>query len=572
MHLINLIKKTKGNLNYIKLEKWFFIIFFVVVFLITRLPYLSKDTVNPDSVNWHTRSEQFINGLKYFQLDKTYQHYQPGVTLMWLMGPTIEIVRRLSLDGAVYNEFTFPIYDYVAKIVVVFSQLILSISAMYLFANFFKLRKAFFVVLLFTLEPFFIGNSRLVHLDILMSLLLLNGLILSYWVIKKFNLTRLVIASILFALAFLTKSIGVGGFLYASFVGALLIFLTEIKNDPKNTQLIKISLNKALKYLVLFLFFSFIFIFIFWPALWVNFTEVMGYLYYGAFRVGLAKGHNQIFLEGKTRDAGWLFYPVVMLYKTSIFTSFGVLLNLLLVSPRNLFNKLKHLFTPIRNFKVSASKIIPNVVRIADSFTLEQYLFVFYVGYFVVMSISSKKIDRYAVVMFPMLSILAINGYFKYLMLFKSRMLNLVSTIFVLGLFTYGLIIPSFTFFPYYFTYTNPLLGTPQYVHENILAQKPFGIGMYAVKDLIVEKYGSTRDIALIDPKPMMSIYNKDHVYYVDVVGTRVFDTLILGVNEKMPGKVTKGKFEFIKSDSIYINGLEYWRIYVRGNEKIKTP
>jgi hypothetical protein len=47
---------------------------FVVSFALTRLPALGIDVINPDGVNWHYRSEQFVVGLKTGALEKTYQH------------------------------------------------------------------------------------------------------------------------------------------------------------------------------------------------------------------------------------------------------------------------------------------------------------------------------------------------------------------------------------------------------------------------------------------------------------------------------------------------------------------
>uniref|UniRef100_A0A7C4TJR0 Glycosyltransferase RgtA/B/C/D-like domain-containing protein n=1 Tax=candidate division WWE3 bacterium TaxID=2053526 RepID=A0A7C4TJR0_UNCKA len=532
---------------YIKNEKIILLTFFLLCFVFSRGPYLNRDVVNPDSVNWHTRSEQFVNGLKYFQLDKTYQHYQPGVTLMWIMGSSIEVVKQLFLNDAPYSRFTFPIYDLIAKITVVTFQLVLSFLAIYLFSRFFDLRKAVLIVLAFSMEPFFIGNSRLVHLDILLSLLLLNGLLLSFWAVKEFSWAKLVISALLFALAFLTKSIGVGGFLFAAGVGGLVI-LFDLKKTGETTSA---AIKKAFKFSGALTIGTIALIFLFWPALWVNFKEVLEFLYYGAFRVGLAKGHNQVFLEDSTRDAGWLFYPVVLLYKTSIFTSLGVLLAAAL-SLREVF-KAKSL-----NFK-----------KFFNNLSIEHYLLLFYIGYFVVMSVSSKKIDRYAVIMYPMLTLLAVSAYYKLYSFVKTKNHYFI---FLNLLIAYSFLLPIFSFYPYYFTYTNPLLGSPKYVHENILAQKPFGVGMYEVRDLIDEKYGSNLNVALIDPKPMAAIYGNENALDVAVVGTRGFDILVLGVNEKMPGKISRGKYEFTHSDSIFINGLEYWRIYVRGAEKTKTP
>ncbi|NBO36898.1 hypothetical protein EBU91_05135 [bacterium] len=73
-----------------------FLIVFVLSFLI-RLPNIGTESINPDAVNWHYRCQQFANGLKYFQLEKTYPHYHPGVTLCWVMLLPTEIYKNLSI-------------------------------------------------------------------------------------------------------------------------------------------------------------------------------------------------------------------------------------------------------------------------------------------------------------------------------------------------------------------------------------------------------------------------------------------------------------------------------------------
>lgn len=67
-------------------KRYLLISIFAVLFLATRFFGLGSDVVNPDATNWHVRAEQFVVGLKHGQLERTYQHYQPGVTLMWIVG------------------------------------------------------------------------------------------------------------------------------------------------------------------------------------------------------------------------------------------------------------------------------------------------------------------------------------------------------------------------------------------------------------------------------------------------------------------------------------------------------
>src|SRR3989344_9498102 len=195
----------------------FWIIIFLVVFYLTRFPGLYNDSVNPDSVNWHTRSEQFVNGLKYFQFEKTYQHYQPGVTLMWIIGPTVELIKQFYPGHEVYSVQTFPTFHFVSRVVLIHVQLVLTLLIFWLLKKLADWKIAFLSVALFTFEPFFVGNSRELHMDVLLTLLMFPGLLFSFWSLREFSWKRSILAGFFLGLSFLTKSIGVGGFLFAGF-------------------------------------------------------------------------------------------------------------------------------------------------------------------------------------------------------------------------------------------------------------------------------------------------------------------------------------------------------------------
>ena len=500
--------------------KFWLILAFLAAFYLTRLPGLYYDSVNPDSVNWHVRSEQFVNGLKYFQFEKTYQHYQPGVGLMWIMGPTVELVKQLYPGHEVYSVETFPTFHFVSRVVLIHVQLVLTLLIFWLLKKFLDWNKAFLAVALFTFEPFFVGNSRELHMDVLLTLLMFPGLLFSFWSLREFSWKRSILAGFFLGLSFLTKSIGVGSLLFAGFFG--LVYLWRAKS-PRD----------GAKYLISILLPSVLAIFLFLPALWKEPAYVVGQIYDGVTR-GIEDGHNEIVFGKETRDAGWIFYPLVLVLKTSPILLTGLVLY----------------FAKFR-------KRLPRL-------TLNSYLAIFYIGYFVVMSIGSKKIDRYILPMYPFLGLLAAQGFFSMEKVFKKVWTKIFAAV-AAGVF---LAWPLISLRPYYFTYTNPLFGNPQFVHEKILAQKPFGLGVFMLRDYILKNFGSNVSIAFYDPKPFFWLWDRDRVKYVEVDGTRDYEILVLGVNEKMPDKVLQSNFEFNYFGSIHINGLEYWKVYVRGDQK----
>ena len=506
------------------------ILLFVVIFVVTRYPRLNNDIINPDGVNWHYRTQQFVNGLKYFQFEKTYQHYHPGVTLMWVTGIPIELTKVITGEK-IYNNTNFELFDFVAKGSLVFVQLLLSLLAIYLLAKITDFKKSLIIVSLFTLEPFFVGNSRLYHLDVLLTLFVFISLLLFHIYVNDLKLFKNptfdkytgVLVGLFLTLSFLTKSIGIGAFVY---VVVYLLFSYFINKDK--------NILKKLPSIIL----SFVgFTFLFFPALWVNPVFYITEIFSEGERVGIRKGHEQIVFGETTTDAGPIFYLLVLLIKLSPFILIGFLSSLV-----PFYKNIKKDFWNLKNKLKSINWLLG----------------IFYLGYLLVMLFPTKKIDRYMIVLYPLIAYFAYYGY-EYLL---QKYAKFVKPLLVI-LFVLFIIYPLFSVFPYYFTYYSPLFINAQNAHT-ILAQKPFGVGIHDLKDLVVKNYGEVK-LGFIDTKPMESIYPASKVFDIRTISTNKYDFIILGPNEEMPEEVLDSKVTFVKDKSLYINGLEYWRIYAKG-------
>ena len=135
-----------------------------------------------------------------------------------------------------------------------------------------------------------------------------------------------------------------------------------------------------------------------------------------------------------------------------------------------------------------------------------------------------------------------------------------VATVLLVGVF---IVYPILTLFPYYFVYTSPLFISS--VNANsIIAQKPFGVGIHDLRSALTTRYGPDVKLGFIDTKPMKAIFPNSQVQDIRVTGTNDYDVLILGVNEDFPENITNADAKFEKDFSFYINGLEYWRAYVK--------
>jgi hypothetical protein len=151
---------------------------------------------------------------------------------------------------------------------------------------------------------------------------------------------------------------------------------------------------------------------------------------------------------------------------------------------------------------------------------------------------------------------MAVFSYYGLLSISKIKNFTPYIVILVLSFIVW----PIIQFYPFYFIYTSPLFGDSVSANS-VIGQKPFGVGIYELKNEIVKKYGYAR-LGFIDTKPMEAIYANSKVFDIRVNGESDYDLLILGINEEMPEDVADSKVKFVKKDSVYINGMEYWRIY----------
>lgn len=505
---------------------------FLFLFFATRVPRLNNDTINPDGVNWHYRSEQFVVGLKTFDFLKTYQHYHPGVTLMWITGVSIELAKQVVPFAKTYSQYTFATFDFVAKYADITVQAILSVVVIYLLSQLLetveKYRKhsfniAFLVVSLFSLEPFFLGNSRLYHMDTLLALLLFLALIAVFLTMHKFSWKTGFVAGVFLSLAFLTKSLSLTAIIYSIFFGGLLV---SIKNGRKVGVRFVFSLVLPLIIVTPIIF----------PALLIKPFWVLQNIVSEGLRVGVQNGHGQIILGEYTRDPGVTFYPLVLLMKISPLVWAGIIL-------------------------YKASLIKTKTKR--NFFSPLFFLSLFYLGYLLIMMYPSKKVDRYMLPMYPYLSLIAVLGFYR----FKEFLTKKIGLVVLTGLIGAFSTFPLLALFPYYFTYTSPIFGSSENANK-IIAQKPFGIGIYDLKTFIHNKYKAFPKLGFIDTKPMKSIYANSKVFDIRVYGVKNYDLLILGINEDIPQDILTNQVKFVHDSSLYINGLEYWRIYVKQDQK----
>lgn len=551
-------------MRWIKNKYFLLSLVFVAVYLILHIPYLGVNELNPDAVNWHKRSEQFVLGLKSGDLALTYQHYHPGVTLMWIVGVPVEIVKQFTSVGTVYTADTYVLFHTVAKLSLISVNLILALLTIFFLTKVTGFNKALLIVFFLNAEPFFLGNAKVLHMDILFTSLVMLALITGYLMITTEDRKYLILSGLFSALAVLTRSVGVGVVLFNS---ALLLYTLLVT---------KTEVRKTLKaYSIYFLSFIIVFVILF-PALWVSPIDVLDKMFTRSFEIGVEEGHPQIYFGEETENPGMLFYPITLLMKVSPFILTGVFFYLLFEFVLQLRER-----TQIKD------KVLLLITAKRISFAV--VMTVFFLGYFGVYTLSSKKLDRYMLPLFFPLSFFAVYGYSKIV----SLKPNLGALYTISFLFLASVFVPILSLYPYEFLYYSPLFKNSKNANS-VIGVKNFGIAHPSVADLLITKYSCLNKDAnfpanfkvvsyrkyecpktagkvnagIYVSKNLLELYGNQNTKNTRYDGPESYDIYIRSINDNYPKKIKTKGLNFELDSSVYISDVELWRFYVKTSEK----
>jgi hypothetical protein len=183
---------------------------------------------------------------------------------------------------------------------------------------------------------------------------------------------------------------------------------------------------------------------IFWPAMWVNPLGPITAIVNDALRAsGSSHQKGSFFLGQPVPDPGALFYPIVILLRTTPVVFFGLLV-LIWVLIRQVAGRRRQ----------AAGRENP-VTQVTD-YLLPVILLAYVVLYALLVTYGGKKQDRYILPAFPAIAMLATLG-FVYVSHLSHRYPRLK---WILPVALIGLqIAVVWPYFPYYFSYYNPFAG-----------------------------------------------------------------------------------------------------------------
>jgi hypothetical protein len=433
-------------------SNWIVALFIFVIAFVPRVLSLNV-TSNVDEITWLGKTYDFTNGVLSGNFSSTYRFFHPAVTDMWLIAIGVGFKYLIQLlTGTHPVEFLaflrqatpprYPNADFLIAARLPFA-LVTSISVVLIYILVRKLfggPVAWLGAGLLALDPFYIYHSRVVTPDgLLASFMTLSILSFIVYLVCERSRYYVVFSGLAAGLALLTKTPAV---LLVPMVVLLTVAtgLWEIRKlDRPWSQTILRSLGDLVIWggLALLIFFCL------WPIMWVAPVDTILRM---AIKITdtTSGGWHQFFMGRYTKDPGLLFYPVVLLFRTTPLTLIGAVASLVFF-PKVSRQKGKTVG--------GTSSALPSLVMLTICILL---LTIF-------MSFGANKSDRFLAPIFPSIDILAAVGWCSVIGWGIRGIRQTVDRHWVAKGGAAALLILQIGFslphYPYYLTAYNPLVG-----------------------------------------------------------------------------------------------------------------
>jgi len=301
---------------------------FLVAFVLRAYRPLSRPS------QWLSRAESFNQALDERDWANTYQKYHPGVTAMAISGATLRLYAAVSETPAealmtwVAPPFTTQYGQRMAQGVL---GLALALAGL-LVATTLTLRKlagwplALTAAGLLTFSPFYLSEGRVLHLDALVSSLMLLSALLALVSLESGQRRYWVLSALVGGLALMTKT---SSLFLVPFVGlASLAYLVKRLRAgwPEHVEgrvgwVVRETWARLAGPLLLWLLLSLL-PFALWPAMWVEPAAVVQEVV-ASIGFQIETAHKGRFFAGQIYDRKHppvLFYPAILAFKSSFLT------------------------------------------------------------------------------------------------------------------------------------------------------------------------------------------------------------------------------------------------------------
>lgn len=423
----------------------------IVALIMPRLPQLDS-FVTLDEPSWLSQGANFYYALGQREFEKTVYEYQPAVTTMWIIATAMHVYfpefrgfgqgyldyEKGRLDPFMLEKGYDPLVLLtIARLIQIFIILIFFLILYYLLQKIISKWLAAFAILFASFDPFFLGHTRMLDHEAMLSLLVIISVVsLTVYLIQDQKNIFLILSGVAAGLAQLTKSSAIA---ILAPIGILL--------------LIQIIQNREQGWVKSFLIHSKVFLiwlgsliityFIFWPGMWVAPSEMLYQVYGNAFSYAFQGARLTVTEEldvstfnlvSDFRGILNVFY--VLLYRVTLWTWLGAVLGL-----------------TIRFF---TSGELTRAIKL-----LSTLLLTCAVGFIILIGVAQgRNSPHYILTSYLTLNLLAGIGWFYFLQWLVQKMKiqkAIWQSVFFILIISLQ-ISSALSYFPYYYTYRNPIL------------------------------------------------------------------------------------------------------------------
>ncbi len=461
----------------------------IVVFLAPRTPMIGS-FITLDEPSWLSQGANFYYALGQREFENTVYEYQPAVTTMWIISMAMLIYfpeyrgfgqgyldyEKGRLDPFMYSHGQNPlVLLQIARLIQVLLVVALFTILYYLLQRLIPKLPAAFAVLIASFDPFFLGQSRLLDHEAMLSLFVVVSLLaFVIYLSQGRKFVYLLISAIAAGLAQLTKSSAIA---MLAPIGVLL--LIQIFQERQNGILRALTSNTK----IFFLWFIVLMVtyFVFWPGMWVApgkmLYEVYGNAFSYAFQGARLKVTEQLDVSQfnlNANFAGIWEATKVLIWRTTPLTWLGILFGFALpfTHRRELVRLNRQLFTLLLT-------------------TAAAFILLFGIA-------QGRDSPHYILTSYLSLNLLAGLGWFHLIEWLGNRFASRRGQMQYAGLFLllFFQIWSAVSYYPYYFTYRNPISYS---LGENKnFTQFPYGEGLELAAQYLAELPNAKDSTALV--------------------------------------------------------------------------
>jgi hypothetical protein len=460
----------------------------IIALLAPRIPALDSFSTL-DEPYWLSMGANFYYALGQREFENTIYEYQPAVTTMWVvtfgmlfyypeyrgLGQGYLEYEKGVLDPFMLDRGKDPLklLEY-SRLIQVFIIGLLFLVCYILLKRLVSKAAAFFTVLFASFDPFFLGQSRLLDHEALLSLFVIASLVsLAVYLSRGRKVIYLLLSGVMAGLAQLTKSSAL-----AMVLPAGLLFLIELIRDRREGYLR--AAGRHLGSFALWMMVIAITYFVFWPGMWVAPGKMLYEVYGNAFSYAFQGARLKVTGEVETSQLNLnanlgaaRALTTILLWRTTPWTWLGAILGFILP------------FTRDPRHAHQQRQVFALLLACGAAFIL---LFGFAQG---------RDSPHYILASYLSLNLLGGLGWYESI----SRIADRLHSLKPLQPLTLSLVVlvqvwSAVSFYPYYYTHRNPILQRAGWYKD--FPQFAYGEGLELAAQHLASLPGARDSVALV--------------------------------------------------------------------------